>query len=464
VAIADQSGNLLWSVDPDVPLVPASAVKVLTTGFARSRLGGSARQATRVLGHGYLDSRSGEWVGNWTLELNGDPTLDSSQDGAPTLYDLAGQLRASGVRSIRGPFRLTSAVGQPEASYPAAWSPRHQGRLFAPLIGAVTVNENVVAVTIKPGPRSGAPAEVAWERPRGVGSLVRIEARTVSGRRARLQIRAVPGGGWVVSGTIGNRARAKYLAVPSTDPRVVVEAVWTSALAWAGIEWNRGMSGPTIEGLPRVLAEVRSTTLDSMASAINRRSNNLGAELLLRWAAADGDGPSQLTKHVERVSGRSGGALLRDGSGLSYYDRVAPSTFTSYMARIPTTAAGRGFAQLLPAAGSGTLRGLQRGLPERGVVRAKTGTLRRVSTIVGYLGRPDGVMTISLMYNGPRPNTARRYQWQLFRTLGANGVVVPEDLGPTDPVQLGSDLPGSEGELPAPPDREARTQDWQARR
>jgi len=62
-----------------------------------------------------------------------------------------------------------------------------------------------------------------------------------------------------------------------------------------------------------------------------------------------------------------------------------------------------------------------------------------VSTIVGYLGRPDGVLTISLMYNGPRPNAARRAQWQLFRQLGANGVIVPADLGERDPIQLGAE-------------------------
>ena len=43
------------------------------------------------------------------------------------------------------------------------------------------------------------------------------------------------------------------------------------------------------------------------------------------------------------------------------------------------------------------------------------------------------------MYNGPRPNAARRAQWQLFRQLGANGVVVPGDFGERDPIQLGAE-------------------------
>jgi len=247
-------------------------------------------------------------------------------------------------------------------------------------------------------------------------------------------------GGWIVSGTIGIRARTRYLAVAADDPRAVLAAAWASALTRAGIRWTwRGRSNPAdTAAVPEVLALVQSTTFDSLAMDINKRSNNLGAELLLRWAGGRYEAAQQLTHHVQLVSGHEEVRMV-DGSGLSYDDRVSPSTFTAYLARFPATAGGRNFAQLLPAAGSGTLRGLQRGLPARGVVRAKTGTLRRVSTIVGYLGRPDGVLTISLMYNGPRPNSARRAQWKLFRQLGANGVVVPEDLGQRDPIQLGAD-------------------------
>jgi hypothetical protein len=72
-------------------------------------------------------------------------------------------------------------------------------------------------------------------------------------------------------------------------------------------------------------------------------------------------------------------------------------------------------------------------------VRAKTGTLGRVSTVVGYLGRPEGTLLVSLMYNGSRPGAARRAQWNLFRLLGANGVVIPADTSSAEPPQLGGE-------------------------
>ncbi|MBA3759675.1 MAG: D-alanyl-D-alanine carboxypeptidase, partial [Gemmatimonadales bacterium] len=76
VAVADQSGKMIWSLNPDQWLMPASAVKLFTTGYARSVLGGTARRATRVVGAGVVDTLRGEWLGNWALELNGDPSFE----------------------------------------------------------------------------------------------------------------------------------------------------------------------------------------------------------------------------------------------------------------------------------------------------------------------------------------------------------------------------------------------------
>jgi serine-type D-Ala-D-Ala carboxypeptidase/endopeptidase (penicillin-binding protein 4) len=439
IAVADQGGRLLWSTNPDVPLMPASTVKLFTTGFARSVLGGEARRSTRVVGNGYLDPATGKWIGGWALELNGDPSLERAEGSGPTLYDLALQLASSGVRKLSGPLQVRSADGPADAVYPAVWSTRHQGRLFAPLVGPLTLHENIIWVTVRPGAKAGYRARVVESAPDGIGGLVTMKATTRSGRRARLVLRARPGGGWVVSGTIGLRAAPRRLTAVAADPKGVLTAVWGSALARAGIVWNRSLTAAEAEGPARVMAEVASPPLDSLASEINRRSLNLGAELLLQWAGGRDRAPTLLTDHVRQVIGANDGVYLVDGSGLSYDDRVTPAAFVSYLARFPATAAGHNFPQLLPANGTGTLRRLNSGFPGEGVVRAKTGTLGRVSTVVGYLGRPEGVLLVSLMYNGNRPWAARQAQWRLFRELGANGVVIPADTVPVPPVQLGGE-------------------------
>src|SRR5690606_17275627 len=247
------------------------------------------------------------------------------------------------------------------------------------------------------GPKSGNTARLVSTGPDGLASSVKVTARTRAGRRSRLVLQSTKAGGWLVTGTIGVRAGPQRLVATSREPRKVIEAVWASALQRAGITWTRTKSFDQDADTPTVLAEITSPTLDSVASEVNTRSLNIGAELMLEWAGGRNGAAQQLVKHVQDVTGRKSGVHLVDGSGLSHLDRVSPSVFVSYLARFPSTPAGRNFTQLLPANGMGTLRRLNAGFPGAGVVRAKTGTLNNVATVVGYLGRPDGVLLLSLM-------------------------------------------------------------------
>ena len=127
VAVADQTGKVLWSVNLDVPFVPASTVKLLTTGFARSLVGGDARRETRVIGVGQL-SEAGEWKGRWWLEVNGDVTLERLPGTGPMLRDLAAQLRVMGIRQLHGPLELASQAGAAALLHPGFGARRGEHR------------------------------------------------------------------------------------------------------------------------------------------------------------------------------------------------------------------------------------------------------------------------------------------------------------------------------------------------
>jgi D-alanyl-D-alanine carboxypeptidase/D-alanyl-D-alanine-endopeptidase (penicillin-binding protein 4) len=441
IAIADAKGNLLWSHDPTEPMIPASTVKLLTTGFARTVLGPDAQVPTRVVATGRLHPTNGEWVGTWAIQMNGDVTLERMPGTGPTFRDLAAQLKAKGITRLRGPLNITAEHGPADATYPAAWSAKHRGRYFAPLIGPVMLHENLLVVTVAPSSKVGGRAVLIGASPRGIASLVTVKAVTRKGRRSRLGLVPTSDGGWVVTGTIGKSAGPRGILATSRDPKRVVQAVWQQALADEGITWTPSATvpRPPTGSEEEVLAEVRSPVFDSVAAEVNRRSLNPGAELMLQWAGGRNDAAVRLTEHVNAVTGITNGAYLVDGSGLSYEDRVTAYTFVAYLSRFPQTPAGRGFPFLLPANGSGTLHNLRAGFPSSGVVRAKTGTLAQAANVVGYLGRPNGVLLVALLYNGPRPWAARQAEWRLFRLLGADGIVVPADTAPVDNGQLGGE-------------------------
>lgn len=432
IAVARQDGQLLWGMNPTTPLIPASTVKIFTTGYARTIVGPEARRATRVVGTGDLDPNTGSWVGAWALEVNGDFTLERPGKSGPTLTELAHQLAERGIRALHGPLAVVSESGEPDAHYPAFWADRFRGRLFAPPVGPLTINENSITYRVAPNQTIGRAPLLVAETPAGAGYLITNRARTVEGRTSNLRLTAGGNGRWVLSGTIGHRAGTRSLSVVSSHPRALLEAAWRHALHQAGIEWvvpSDGVAAPEPTSVRSVLAEVTSLPYDSIAAEVNTRSSNLGAELLLRWAA--GDDPhraaAELTRHVRQVTGDPIGVSLVDGSGLSENDRASAWSFVAYLARMPLLPGGRNFPSLLPANGQGTLRNLASGFPGEGVVRAKTGTLNNVASVSGYLGSRDGVLLVSILYNGPQTAAARREQWRLFRLLGADGTLIPTE-------------------------------------
>ena len=434
IAIGTMDGRVLWSVSPEQELIPASTAKLFTTGFSRSRMGGASRITTRVVGDGVLDRDSGRWLGTWALELGGDPTLERTGRNGPKLRELARRLRARGVRVLRGPLALTSLTGPAASHYPAAWSTEFEGQLYAPPVGPIALHENTISLTFQPGREVGAPPTLLSAYPEGVEHLVRITATTVGGTASRLSLVPEVDGGWTLVGRVGIGRRSAGLSAVAHDPSKLLAAAWGAALTRAGIRWI-DPGGPVFLA-PRttsVLAQVESAPFDSVATEVNRRSLNIGAEMMLQWAAgSQTDGPGLVTQHVRDVVGPQARVQFVDGSGLSDLNRISPLTQMLYLARYPQLPGNARFPLLLPANGTGTLRRL-RGTMGRGVVHAKTGTLDHVATLAGYLGRPDGVLVISLMYNGRRIHAARAAEWELFRRLGAEGV----DLGDALETHMG---------------------------
>ena len=442
ISIGTMDGRVLWSVSPELELVPASTTKLFTTGFTRARMGGGARFTTRVIGDGRLDTISGKWIGSWALQLGGDPTLERAGRAGPTLRELARQLGERGVRVLEGPLALTSKTGPAASRFPTVWSPDYEGRLYAPPVGPVALHENTVSLTFRPGREPGASPQLVSAYPDGAGRMVRIAATTVGGGRKRLSLRPDPDGGWTLRGTIGIDRRSAGLSAVAHDPSQLLVAVWSAALERAGIRWVDAGGPVMLAPRPaRILAQVASASLDSIAIEVNRRSVNLGAELMLQWAAGDQlSGPGLLTEHVRQVVGPTARVHLVDGSGLSVFNRMSSRTQMLYLARYPQLPGNQRFPLLLPANGTGTLRRLRGGGMTRGVVHAKTGTLDEVATLAGYLARPDGVLVLSLMYNGRRIGAARSAEWELFRLLGADGV----DLGGALDTHMGGTSPDND--------------------
>lgn len=129
----------------------------------------------------------------------------------------------------------------------------------------------------------------------------------------------------------------------------------------------------------------------------NRDSNNRYADALLRRLG----GPQPVSQALSILGIDSNGYRQVDGSGLSRYNMAKPKTFTDVLKAMTDAPGSNIFQGSLPVAGySGTLRHRFRGTSAQGIVRAKTGTLRGVRALSGYLEHPQqGTIVFSILVN-----------------------------------------------------------------
>ncbi len=142
---------------------------------------------------------------------------------------------------------------------------------------------------------------------------------------------------------------------------------------------------------------IRSTLIGDWIKVTNLRSDNAYANVLLSYL-----GGSQSVQQALRGLGiDTNGYRLRDGSGLSRNNLITPRTLVSTLKAMYTARGNEVFLASLPVAGiSGTLKNRLRETNAQGMVRAKTGSLRGVKALSGYIDHAEyGTLVFSIMTN-----------------------------------------------------------------
>jgi D-alanyl-D-alanine carboxypeptidase/D-alanyl-D-alanine-endopeptidase (penicillin-binding protein 4) len=143
------------------------------------------------------------------------------------------------------------------------------------------------------------------------------------------------------------------------------------------------------------LAQVESAALPVVLREMDRDSDNLMAELMLKQLGAEsggagttGAGAAVVRRDLVAAGVPLSGVRIADGSGLSLDDRLTARTLSALLvAAWDNVALRHAFWRALPVAGeNGTLEDRMERAPARGVVRAKTGTTNRASALSGFVG------------------------------------------------------------------------------
>ncbi|HET7563731.1 MAG TPA: D-alanyl-D-alanine carboxypeptidase/D-alanyl-D-alanine-endopeptidase, partial [Gemmatimonadaceae bacterium] len=212
-------------------------------------------------------------------------------------------------------------------------------------------------------------------------------------------------GAYVLSGRIVPNG-IDTLTVVYPNQRLAYLFALHDALADRGIMVEGGSFS---DSLPvDTLFTYRSLPLTNVLSALAKPSQNQIAEILLKTlglqvtgvGSAD-SGRAVVKRQLLAWGADSDGFQLRDGSGLSRYDYLSPTTIVRTLAAIRHDTAFAEFYNALPIAGvDGTLENRMRGTPAQGNVHAKTGSISNARSLSGYVTTADGrTLIFSLLCN-----------------------------------------------------------------
>jgi D-alanyl-D-alanine carboxypeptidase/D-alanyl-D-alanine-endopeptidase (penicillin-binding protein 4) len=406
------NGETLYEQNADRYFVPASNMKLFTTALALAKLGPDYRFHTTLETSGTL-SGEGILAGDVVLVGRGDPNLSNRKfpyelkeefDGPPekALAQLADALAAKGVKEISG-----DVIGDdsyfPRERYPNGWEIDDMVWEFGAAISSIVVDDNTVTLTLTPGEQAGNPVQAAVTPATPDFTVENDVLTSAADVKSDLTLTREPGAHLVVvKGTLPARSTSRKLVLAVEEPAQHAAMILKRMLEERGIKVGGFATArhdhADFSGDPMVLAEHVSVPLGDSVKLVNKISQNLHTEMLLRAAARQSgvwNTPDDLMKipaDFYAAAGIAPGDVVQtDASGLSRHDLVTPRaivTLLNFAQKQPWFAVYYGS---LPVAGvDGTLEDRMKNTPAAGRIHAKTGSVEHVRTLSGFAETPSG--------------------------------------------------------------------------
>lgn len=344
--VVGDGGHELVADHPDLPLPAASNQKLVTAFSAFRTLGPKATLTTRVAATAPVTD--GVVNGDLWFIGGGDPIIDSDTYQSTLHYgrtphtkleDIADRIRAAGVTRVTGSVKGDDSAFDRVRTV-ESWPQRYLSQGQVGPLSALSVND----------------------------------ARTYG----------------VIAGQRGPTAQ------PASDPPGYAATALSQMLAARGIT----VAGPPGSGkAPASLSEVVSVAsmpLSDVVAEMLTHSDNNTAELLVKSLGVKGSGVGSteagiavIRKDLEAEGLLSKDIVVVDGSGLDTGNRVTCRLLSSILEA--DGADGPLSKGLAPSDGNvGTLADRYRNSPAKGAVRAKTGTLRAVTALSGWVTSSKG--------------------------------------------------------------------------
>jgi len=413
VAVETGNGTVLYDRDGGDAFQPASTLKLVVGSAALERLGVDYRFRTTAY-------RAGDAL---VLRGGGDPFLT-----ARDLAAMAAAVAQAGTSSLPGGV-VVDAGRYDRVPHAPGWTWDDFVYDYAAPISALTLEENVLHLTVTPGAAAGAAATVGSAPLAdavgpvctlgGAGSVVARATTLASGSEDTLDLTRGLGCVEVVGG-IPLGAPAEQLDAAVSDPEAYARRVAVQVLAAQGVEASAtpAPSGAFTNAAAAPLWAHDSPPLAQILPKFWIPSDNLVGELLLKELGyVTGGAPGTWAKGVafetawlRSIGVDPGTTTLADGSGLSQYDRITPRELVAILQHDWNGPNRQLVLDSLPVGGArGTIEGIA-GTDAAGRVFAKTGSMSHVRGLAGYAStKRHGAVTFAFNvddWSGDYPSLA----------------------------------------------------------
>jgi D-alanyl-D-alanine carboxypeptidase/D-alanyl-D-alanine-endopeptidase (penicillin-binding protein 4) len=393
----------LYAYHPDKALIPASNLKLLTTAAALTRLGPDYRFRTLIA----TDSppKQGVVEGNLYIKGFGDPFLVYEE-----MWKLTHHLAMKGLKQIKGDIIADDSYFD-EERWGRGWQIKGN-RWYEAQIGALSFNFNTIEVHIEPGEQPGSPL-IAWLNPST--SYVRLvnRGRTSAKVSHRLRVKQVLEDNQhriIISGQLAPTAKPRTVWRTVTNPTLYTAVVFGDYLMQEGVRVEGGVRRGRVPDKAYRFYIHRSKPLALIIRGLNKMSNNFTAEQILKTLGAQVKGtPGTAEKGLEVVKKflKTIGVKLEDlrlvdGSGLSRDNRLTPRAINRVLVHMYQDFSRRPeyLASLAVAGVDGTFKDRLGNSTARGMIRAKTGRIRGVAALSGYLAtKQNEILAFSMLMN-----------------------------------------------------------------
>jgi D-alanyl-D-alanine carboxypeptidase/D-alanyl-D-alanine-endopeptidase (penicillin-binding protein 4) len=396
-----ETGETLYTHDSHMLFHPASNMKLLTTAVALKQLGPNFKFKTTLS----IDTNSienGTIKGNLYLKGYGNPDLTTDD-----FRHITSELKSKGIRKISGDLICDDTYFDDlYLGYGWMWDDTN-AQDFAP-ISALSVNSNCIIIEIRPANHIGdtlifrMDPETAYMKIENYGITV-DSLDTLMQKSFKVERK------WknhentiVIKGGMTIHQNPEVFNIEVTDAALYAGVLFKELLLKENIQFAGNILKEEAPDTSQILIQHNSSPLTISIINTNKESDNLSAELILKTMGAEVKGQpgtadkgiSLIHQYFNEIGIDSTTYRITDGSGVSRYNLITPDMIIELLKDIHQNAQIQAeFKSSLPIAGvDGSLNHRMKGTAAENTLRAKTGTLKGVSSLSGYATTADDEM------------------------------------------------------------------------